>query len=189
MIGPEGEILAENKRNDDIETSTMDLSYKMLGAPHHGTVMFSTEAYKNVGGYREEFYYAQDLDLWLRLSRTGSFSYVPEILYIYKISYESISCAKSDIQKCFSDICKACNTARITGKSEDLFLERARILSEQIRTGKCTRGKKNWQTDYYIGSCLLKRKDKKSTKYLLKAFKKNVFNPYIIIKLIKAFLL
>lgn len=47
----------------------------------HGAVMFRRSAYLSVGGYRREFTYAQDRDLWLRLSEVGDFARVPEDLY------------------------------------------------------------------------------------------------------------
>ena len=47
----------------------------------HGEVMFRKTAYNEVGGYRDFFKYSQDIDLWLRLSRLGSFYVVPEFLY------------------------------------------------------------------------------------------------------------
>ena len=49
--------------------------------PHHGSVMFRRSAYEAVGGYRPEFYYGQDWDLWYRLAETGDFLVLPQVLY------------------------------------------------------------------------------------------------------------
>lgn len=59
----------------------------------HGEVTFRRAAYDAVGGYRPEFRYAQDSDLWLRMIRLGRLSTVPQVLYhrtLYPsgISYE-----------------------------------------------------------------------------------------------------
>lgn len=47
----------------------------------HGEVMFRRELYERVGGYREYFTFAQDRDLWLRISRHADYAIVPEVLY------------------------------------------------------------------------------------------------------------
>src|SRR6266542_368310 len=38
------------------------------GPTHHGSVVFRRDAYQRAGGYRSEFYYGQDWDLWYRLA-------------------------------------------------------------------------------------------------------------------------
>lgn len=47
----------------------------------HGEVMIRRSAYEKVGGYDPFFKYAQDRDLWCRLSRIGNFASLENILY------------------------------------------------------------------------------------------------------------
>lgn len=47
----------------------------------HGEVMFRKSHYEVVGGYRPEFKYCQDYDLWVRMRQVGRFATVPEVLY------------------------------------------------------------------------------------------------------------
>lgn len=47
----------------------------------HGEAMFRRSLYDQVGGYREFFHFAQDRDLWLRISRLADYAIVPEVLY------------------------------------------------------------------------------------------------------------
>ena len=47
----------------------------------HGETMFRRALYDKVGGYREFFRFAQDRDLWLRMSRHTDYAIVPETLY------------------------------------------------------------------------------------------------------------
>ena len=47
----------------------------------HGEAMFRRDIWDAVGGYREFFRFAQDRDLWLRMSRSGEYAIIPEILY------------------------------------------------------------------------------------------------------------
>lgn len=57
----------------------------------HPSVMVRAEAMAAVGGYREEFPYAQDLDLWLRMSELGKLANLPDPLLFYRLHDGSIS--------------------------------------------------------------------------------------------------
>ena len=62
--------------------------------PHPG-VIFDVHAARAVGGYRSDDFPAEDLSLWLRLSRVGSLVSVPETLLSYRLSSKSISSSYS----------------------------------------------------------------------------------------------
>ena len=62
--------------------------------PHPG-VIFNIHAARAVGGYQVEDFPAEDLSLWLRLSRVGSLISVPELLLDYRVSAKSISSSNS----------------------------------------------------------------------------------------------
>jgi glycosyltransferase involved in cell wall biosynthesis len=51
----------------------------------HGTVMFRMKAVLKAGLYHEGLRYAQDYDLWSRLSRKNNTRIVPEVLYRYRM--------------------------------------------------------------------------------------------------------
>lgn len=74
----------------------------------HGEVMYRREIYKKVSGYREEFKYSQDYDLWLRMSSVAKFSIVENILYIKKTLRDGVSynCNTSIQQRKFSLLAK-----------------------------------------------------------------------------------
>ena len=57
----------------------------------HPSVIFSKEAVEAVGGYRQEDYPAEDLSLWLRLSRIGNLISTPLPLLKYRLNQGSIS--------------------------------------------------------------------------------------------------
>ena len=61
----------------------------------HGSVMMRREAVLDQGGYDERFTYAQDYDLWLRLSERFSIANLEEPLYCWRASASCISRAKS----------------------------------------------------------------------------------------------
>jgi|688.fasta_scaffold376176_1 glycosyltransferase involved in cell wall biosynthesis len=57
----------------------------------HPSVLFSKEAVVEVGGYRASDYLAEDLSLWLRLSRIGNLVSVPKNLLNYRLTSSSIT--------------------------------------------------------------------------------------------------
>jgi len=61
----------------------------------HGSVMFRAEVLNQVGGYNEDYPFAQDYELFLRLAGKCSMDNLPEHLYIYKLSGSSISISRA----------------------------------------------------------------------------------------------
>ncbi|SDO45135.1 hypothetical protein SAMN04487848_0956 [Microbacterium sp. ru370.1] len=57
----------------------------------HGEVMIRRSALERAGGYREEFTFAQDYDLWLRIARDFRFATVPEPLYRRHVQFDGVS--------------------------------------------------------------------------------------------------
>lgn len=57
----------------------------------HPSVLYSKEAVLAVGGYRVEDFPAEDLSLWLRMSRAGEIISVPEVLLKYQLRLTSVS--------------------------------------------------------------------------------------------------
>jgi hypothetical protein len=55
----------------------------------HPTLMARREEMVAVGGYRKEYYPAEDVDLFLRLAERGELYNVPEVLLLYRRHFES----------------------------------------------------------------------------------------------------
>lgn len=68
-------------RFESVITSDLTTQLKNKNPFTHGEVMFRKTVYDEVGGYRPFFKYAQDYDLWLRMSTRTRFGVVPEVLY------------------------------------------------------------------------------------------------------------
>ncbi len=67
----------------------------------HSTVMFRRGVYYKAGMYNKEMYYAQDYDLWLRMSDLGNFKIVPIILTQRRITPDMITIGKRKKQLLF----------------------------------------------------------------------------------------
>lgn len=64
--------------NADVVTLSMLMTTNVFS---HGEVMMRRSVYDEVGGYRREFTFAQDIDLWLRIRQNYRLATVPEFLY------------------------------------------------------------------------------------------------------------
>ncbi len=67
----------------------------------HSSVMTRTALVKKLGGYREAFLGAEDLDLWLRLSEHGVVANLPQTLVRYRVHGNSVT-RRLALRQCFS---------------------------------------------------------------------------------------
>ncbi len=66
------------------------------GALIHPTIFFRHEAVRRLGGYHSQFHgYAEDLDLYLRLSEVGELANLPEPLLDYRVHLNSYNHTRS----------------------------------------------------------------------------------------------
>lgn len=88
----------------------------------HGEVMFRRSDYQQSGGYRKEFKFAQDRDLWCRMSRVCHFHVVPEVLYIRKFISDGVGMVpdKLMIQRYFSEFAIQCHQEVLKGNPDPL---------------------------------------------------------------------
>ncbi len=125
----------------------------------HGAAFFSRTAYDAVGGYRAEFHYAQDLDLFTRLAKFGPVVSVPDMLYAYTFSPNSISTHSAAIQKQFKGLIQ---------RADEEALRAAADLSLKVREGS-VRKANPFSGLYFIGSCLRKSNPAAAAEYFRKA--------------------
>lgn len=105
----------------------------------HGSVMFRADLYHKIGGYRKEFTFAQDRDLWIRLSKCCDFHVVDEVLYerYFIPGSVTIDPNKRLIQRYFSELAVQCgkekegrrDLVQRFGANAPFFFDRTRDLS------------------------------------------------------------
>jgi GT2 family glycosyltransferase/radical SAM superfamily enzyme YgiQ (UPF0313 family) len=72
----------------------------------HGSVMMRREAVRQMEGYDEQFEYAQDYDLWLRISEHFKIGNLEEPLYCWRASASCLSHSKSQEQEYFAGLAR-----------------------------------------------------------------------------------
>jgi glycosyltransferase involved in cell wall biosynthesis len=137
FLGPEMEALFEVRQDPTTATPLLRTrdGRRLRGPSHHGATMFRRNAYESAGGYREEFYFAQDLDLWVRLAEVGEHIVMPEILYEASVTLSSVSQRHRREQRAATRVIAKCAARRSAGQAEGPILE----LAWKIRPSRASR--------------------------------------------------
>jgi glycosyltransferase involved in cell wall biosynthesis len=133
VCGPEKEFLSYSKGTGRATKPTRIIStiekFGVIDGPScHGSVMFRKDRYLEAGGYRREFYFGQDWDLWYRLGRVGKFQMIEKVLFRICIAPDSLSGKYRIEQQKLSKLSHAMLLRRMNGQSEDDLLKRARSI-------------------------------------------------------------
>src|SRR6185295_7332334 len=72
-VGPGGETLyTTTHATKDVRGALLRASIdEIVSLPAGPAAVMRADAYRKAGGYRAEFYFAQDLDLWIRMAALG----------------------------------------------------------------------------------------------------------------------
>lgn len=79
------------KISSPVFANSTSLSLLQSNRTAHSSVIFDKTAVLDAGGYRKSDFPAEDLSLWLRLSKTGNLITVPELLLQYVIRQGSVT--------------------------------------------------------------------------------------------------
>ena len=160
------------------------------GPSHHGSVMFRADAYRDVGGYRAEFYYGQDWDLWYRLAEVGKFAGVQDVLYRCRIFPDGISMGNVKRQRAIHACSRGAFLARWRGEDETPFLEKAFEIRPKPAAGKKQKSIAKRSAGYYfIGETLRKNRDPRCRGYLLNAIAIQPWNIKTWVRLVQSLFL
>jgi glycosyltransferase involved in cell wall biosynthesis len=151
--------------------STQGESGVIDGPTSHPSVMFRKKQYSLCGGYRPEFYFGQDWDLWYRLASLGTFYMLQKTLCVCRITSSAISGQHKQAQEKFAQLSKKAMLLRRRGVSDEFVLAEAKEIRSLLRR-QITRREKA-AADYFIGKCLLANRDKAAIQYLVKAIKEH----------------
>lgn len=172
FVGPNQEplydvILTEAEAGAGLQT--LDLT-RLRGPAHHGSTLFHRDLYERAGGYREQFYFAQDLDLWTRMVEHGRHVAMPELLYQATFALGSISGLHRKRQIETSKLIIESTRLRRTGQSDAPVLSRARQIVPQAGGASSN---ETASALYFVGTCLSKRRDPRARRYYREALRAN----------------
>ena len=183
LIGPRDEPLMTTRFPTGLEAGTRAVLEERR-SPIHGSAVFRKRDLEAVGGYRPEFYFAQDSDLWFRLADRGAFLFLPEPLYAFRVQGGSITARHRPRQLELYEIALSCRAARLAGEPEAPLLEAA------ARIRPAPKGDAIASVDdaasYFLGCALLARRDPRAIGYLVSHVRRKPLDPKGWIRLAQA---
>ena len=152
---------------------TRKLREEMKGIPAHGCAMFRRDAYLKAGGYRKEFFYAQDCDLWLRLAPLGKLGCVQNFVYDLNMVADGISSSRQKMQRTFCDFAQRAYGDRQKGKDDEYWVAKARKLRlKALAERKRKPGRYGLASaHYWLGTMVEKRDKANARKHYIRALK------------------
>lgn len=178
FCGPQWEFLYVVEGTGNSGSPTYVISEKekhgvIDGPTHHGSVMFRKSDYVKTGGYRAEFYYGQDWDLWYRLAEIGKFQTINRRLYRARVLPQGISATATELQTAISALSRSALGQRQSGLSEESLLTKA----SSIRPG-VLRASSQSASLYFIAECLRRNGDERAQEY----FKRSICESPFLVK-------
>ena len=175
-IGPLGEQLYIKKGTGTAKTpiDIVDMSKPwgiVDGPTHHGSVLFRVSSYNRVGGYRKEYYYGQDWDLWLRLAAVGKFMLIPRVLYTARITPDSISATYKDYQRKTGKLNFEAFKRRVCGGTDAEIVKKISKLRPTEKTSEKNKSKADGY--YFIAEALRRNGNPKCESYFSNALQEN----------------
>jgi hypothetical protein len=159
-LSPGGEDVRHSLLSDPVRT--------IRGLPHHGSAMFRRDAYEEAGRYRPEFYFAQDLDLWIRLAQRGRVRITKETLY--EASFDAAAISSRHRQE---QVESACISIAIRDSENDAASLLARAAAIRPRTKVKNVRRSDSRAAYFIASCLRRNGDPAWRGYLRQSLRRN----------------
>jgi len=162
------------------------------GPTHHGSVMIRADLYREVGGYRSEFYYGQDWDLWYRLAERGKFAGVQDVLYRCRIFPEGISMQNVERQRQIHACSRGAFLARRKGENENPFLDRAAAIrpdADGAYKSFLTQGQNLAAGYYFVGEALRRNGDRRCRKYIRWALCRMPFSLKLWVRLVQSLII
>ncbi len=170
-VGPAGEYLFDVKRDGVVvRDRLLHAGISSIMGVQHGTAVFRRDHYAAAGGYRAEFRFAQDLDLWIRLAPRGRFVVVPETLMEFGVSATAITSTRRKEQFALAEIAIA---IRNDPSAERVLLQRAAEIGVQPQSSTARDRAKGL---YFIASSLRRNGDRKWRQYAWQALRDDPWN-------------
>jgi glycosyltransferase involved in cell wall biosynthesis len=171
FLAPNGEVMyvSQDDGNAIRDSLLHDPAERIRGLSHHGSAMFRRDAYLATGGYRRQFYFAQDLDLWVRLAQQGAIAFVPDVLYEARFDSGTISWTSRDEQVELTRLIVAIRDH--PDQAEELLLRAAPVRRKQRRRSRAQEAR----ALYFIASCLRRQRNANWRSYARQAVAENPF--------------
>lgn len=100
LIDTKGDIIYEGRY--PVRPYILNFLFLLTNPYWHPAAMFRRRVFEAVGGYNENFVYAQDYDLWTRMQEQGQLAILDEVMLHYRQHQKSITQSKFLRQEMFA---------------------------------------------------------------------------------------
>lgn len=171
FFAPGGEVMYVIERDGDAVRRSLlhDDATHLRGLPSHSSATFLKSAYQKAGGYRPQFHFAQDLDLWIRMAALGRLRVVPEVLHEVVFEPGMISGRHRDEQMKSVHFAIRLREAATDAERNALLDEVALIRPSSVPTSP----RDTARAYYFIARCLQKQHNPAATNYLRDAIERD----------------
>jgi len=165
IVTKEGYPIYQVKHTDEEVRNSLTINsennaLENFSSPQHYTMMMRKQEFEKVGGYREEFYYAQDVDLWFRLRELGLIRVIEKVLT--------------------DEIGLLAQAKIIRPKQNDEV--GVKVLKKHDKLAR-------FKSLYFIAKCLLDNKHSGARKYFIKALQQNSLSLKAMLGLLRSLLI
>lgn len=187
MTTEEGYPLYEIKLDPKVlQDAVTSVNSKSIQSPVHASVMMRKSIYQQAGGYRSEFYFAQDCDLWARIAPICQFATVPEFLTSGIFSHSGISGRYASAQSSLLRLVAESNSLRQLGKNDKQVLNYAFKIRPEILNADVDH-QSDYSALYFLARCLSHRHSKYAKLYWLRTISSRPWSVFSWINLIISF--
>lgn len=116
-----------------VEANAVSVSLISGQRTAHSSVLFDKEAAISLGGYRQGDFPAEDLSLWMRMSRVGNLISIPKTLMHYRLSANSVTGSKR-----YAALAKKFELQRTLGINYDNILNLVENFDSVVESYKLT---------------------------------------------------
>jgi hypothetical protein len=156
------------------------------GPSSHPSVMFRRTHYEAAGGYRPQFYYGQDWDLWYRLAQRGAFQMLDDVLVTVCWRWGDISMFQRSTQQAYARLSLECLRRRLRGEPEADLLAQAESLAH-ARPGAPVGPRQLAAAAYFLGECLRRNGSSgKAAAHFARALRQNPLHLKAAVRLLQA---
>ena len=162
IVTDEGYDLYQLKHStEELRDGLLSNTAKCFKSPFHASVMFRKSTYLQVGGYRSEFYFTQDCDLWARMIESSDVYNIDETLTHGLFSASGISGDYANEQKNLKKLVIAARQCRQQGLNEESVLQQASTIQKTAKV----HSEDGFNGLYFIAKCLHDKKSVHAEEY------------------------
>ena len=182
MVTEEGYSLYRNCLSTaEILAGARALDADQVRTPFHASVMFRKSIYERAGGYRPEFYFAQDCELWSRMAVITKFHVIDKVLTIGLFSPAGISGQFGEYQRHLTSLVAKANGARLHGMADEPIYKAAQVLRPQfprVAADDSGANRSDFAALYFLARCLSDNHSPHASEYWRKTIR---VKPYSVI--------